>query len=157
MKNAMNSTVYLGFGSNLGDREGHFKKTLGALKETRGILVIRHSSLREYPPLGPPQPHYLNGVIEIQTSLAPEELLEQLHRIEASLGRTREAHWGPRTVDLDILFFGNMILDTANLKIPHPGACERRFVLQPLAELCPELVDPGSEKRISEILSTLGD
>jgi dihydroneopterin aldolase/2-amino-4-hydroxy-6-hydroxymethyldihydropteridine diphosphokinase len=105
--------------------------------------------------MGPPQPDYLNGVIELSTSLQPAALLAELNRIEAALGRERLIHWGPRTVDLDILFWGDLILDTETLTIPHPGACERLFVLEPLAELAPDLADPRSGKTVSEILASL--
>lgn len=149
-------TVYLGFGSNLGDRAVYYRRALAALTNAPGVEVIRHSALREYPPMGPAQPDYLNGVIEIRTTLPPRELLGTLQRIEAQLERTREIHWGPRTVDLDILFWGLKILEQEDLKIPHPGACERRFVLEPLSELCPGLVDPKSGRTVREILSKLG-
>ena len=148
-------TVHLGFGSNLGDREASYRQSIEKLSSTTGVEVVRFSSLLENPPMGPPQPDYLNGVIEISTTLSPPDLLEQLQLIETKMGRTRDVVWGPRTVDLDILFWGSKILDSDDLKIPHPGACERRFVLEPLAEIAPDIIDPRSGRIISEILETL--
>ena len=148
-------TVHLGFGSNLGDREASYRQSIEKLSSTIGVKVARFSSLLENPPMGPPQPDYLNGVIEISTPLSPHDLLEQLQLIETKMGRTRDVVWGPRTVDLDILFWGSKILDSDDLKIPHPGACERRFVLEPLAEIAPDIIDPRSGRIISEILETL--
>ena len=154
--NLTGALVYVGCGSNLGDREANHRGAAAALKRTPGVRVMRCSSLREYPPMGPPQPDYLNGVIEVGTTLAPDELLAELHRIEADLGRQRQVHWGPRTMDLDILFWENRVVDTELLSIPHPGACERLFVLEPLSELAPDLVDPESGRTISEILERVG-
>lgn len=148
-------TVHLGFGSNLGDREASYRQSIEKLGSTTGVKIARFSSLLENPPMGPPQPDYLNGVIEISTTLSPHDLLEQLQLIETKMGRTRDVVWGPRTVDLDILFWGSKILDSDDLKIPHPGACERRFVLEPLAEIAPDFIDPRSGRSISEILETL--
>ena len=105
--------------------------------------------------MGPPQPDYLNAALEIRTTLGPDQLLVALNKIEEEMGRTRETHWGARTADLDILFWGSKILETDRLTIPHPGACERLFVLEPLAELAPDLIDPRTGQRISEVLAAL--
>jgi len=139
----------------LGDREGNFREAQDRFRATPGVELLRSSALREYPPMGPPQPDYLNAVVEIRTTLEPEELLSALNRIEEELGRTRETRWCARTVDLDILFWGSKIVETDKLTIPHPGACERLFVLEPLAELTPDLVDPRSGQSISDILAAL--
>jgi dihydroneopterin aldolase/2-amino-4-hydroxy-6-hydroxymethyldihydropteridine diphosphokinase len=151
----MSSIVYIGFGTNIGDREDNYGQAIDKLNSSDGTSVLRQSQLHEYPPMGPPQADYLNGVIELSTILRPAGLLAELNRIEATLGRERIIHWGPRTVDLDILFWGDLILDTETLTIPHPGACERLFVLEPLAELVPDLVDPRSGKTVAEILESL--
>jgi 2-amino-4-hydroxy-6-hydroxymethyldihydropteridine diphosphokinase len=151
----MSSIVYIGFGTNVGDREDNYEQAIEKLNTSDGTSVLRQSRLHEYPPLGPPQADYLNGVIELSTTLRPEGFLAELNRIEAALGRKRIIHWGPRTVDLDILFWGDLILDTETLTIPHPGACERLFVLEPLAELVPDLIDPRSGMTVAEILDSL--
>jgi 2-amino-4-hydroxy-6-hydroxymethyldihydropteridine diphosphokinase len=149
------SIVYIGFGTNVGDREDNYDQAIEELNAAGGVSVSRSSRLHEYPPMGPPQPDYLNGAIEISTTLRPTELLAELNRIEAALGRERVIHWGPRTVDLDILFWGDLILNTETLTIPHPGACERLFVLEPLVEIAPDLSDPRSGQKVSEILASL--
>jgi len=149
------SIVYIGFGTNIGDREDNYDQAIKELNVADGVSVSRASRLHEYPPMGPPQPDYLNGAIEISTTLRPTELLAELNRIEAALGRERVIHWGPRTVDLDILFWGDLILNTETLTIPHPGACERLFVLEPLVEIAPDLSDPRSGQKVSEILASL--
>ncbi|MDP6117402.1 MAG: 2-amino-4-hydroxy-6-hydroxymethyldihydropteridine diphosphokinase [Planctomycetota bacterium] len=151
----MTSIVYIGFGTNVGDREDNYDQAIKELNVADGVSVSRASRLHEYPPMGPPQPDYLNGAIEISTTLRPAELLAELNRIEAALGRERVIHWGPRTVDLDILFWGDLILNTETLTIPHPGACERLFVLEPLVEIAPDLSDPRSGQKVSEILASL--
>ncbi len=151
----MTSIVYIGFGTNIGDREDNYDQAIKELNVADGVSVSRASRLHEYPPMGPPQPDYLNGAIEISTTLRPAELLAELNRIEAALGRERVIHWGPRTVDLDILFWGDLILNTETLTIPHPGACERLFVLEPLVEIAPDLADPRSGQKVSEILASL--
>ena len=151
----MTSIVYIGFGTNIGDREDNYDQAIKELNVADGVSVSRASRLHEYPPMGPPQPDYLNGAIEISTTLRPTELLAELNRIEAALGRERVIHWGPRTVDLDILFWGDLILNTETLTIPHPGACERLFVLEPLVEIAPDLSDPRSGQKVSEILASL--
>jgi 2-amino-4-hydroxy-6-hydroxymethyldihydropteridine diphosphokinase len=147
--------VYIGFGSNLGDPEANFRRAKEQLQATPGIEVLRCSAAREYPAMGPPQPDYLNAVIEIRTRLEPEGLLSALQGIEKDMGRTRDLRCGPRTVDLDILFWQDRIVDTEKLSIPHRGASERLFVLEPLAELAPGLVDPRSRRTISQILASL--
>jgi len=147
--------VYIGFGSNLGDREANFHRAQEKLQATPGIEVLRCSAAREYPPMGPPQPDYLNAVIEIRTTLEPERLLSALQGVEKELGRTRDVRWGPRTVDLDILFWQDRIVEAERLSVPHRGVPERLFVLEPLAELSPGLVDPRSGRTISQILAAL--
>jgi 2-amino-4-hydroxy-6-hydroxymethyldihydropteridine diphosphokinase len=132
--------VFVGLGSNLGDREGTI---LAALSRLDGVVAV--SALRETDPVGfEDQPRFLNGVAALETELPPRALLDRLLEVERSLGRTREGpRFGPRTIDLDLLVYGDLELDEPGLTIPHPRLHERRFALEPLAELAPELVVPG--------------
>ena len=130
--------AYVGLGSNLGDRERTLRGAVEALAASPGIEVAGLSSFRETAPVGPvlDQPPFLNGAVELETSLAPRELLGRLLEIEASFGRTREGPaGGPRTLDLDLLLYGEERIDEPGLQVPHPRLHERDFVLQPLAEL----------------------
>lgn len=130
------TVAYLGLGANLGDREANIRAALAALDETEGIEVRRVSTLRETAPVGgPPQGPYLNGVAELDTELSPHGLLEICHRCEHAAGRVRAERNGPRTLDLDILLFGDARIETRDLVVPHPRMHEREFVLEPLAEL----------------------
>jgi 2-amino-4-hydroxy-6-hydroxymethyldihydropteridine diphosphokinase len=134
-------TCYIGIGSNLGDRAGYIDKAIDALRISKKIRVARVSTIYETEPVSDiPQGAYLNGVIEIETGLSPRELLEALINIEKSLGRVRTARNAPRTVDLDILYFGNERICEKDLTIPHPRIMEREFVLKGLRELAPHLL-----------------
>jgi 2-amino-4-hydroxy-6-hydroxymethyldihydropteridine diphosphokinase len=139
--------AFVALGSNLGDREGTILRSLAALQEQQGIRVVRVSALRETDPVGyEEQPRFLNGVVELETDLPARVLLGRLLAIERTLGRTRgpgQPPLGPRTIDLDLLLYGNDTLNEAGLQIPHPRMHERRFVLEPLAELAPDTVVPG--------------
>lgn len=139
------TNAYIGIGSNLGDRESTIRRALALLDAVRTTRVARVASLRETEPVGVlEQPRFLNTAAVLETALAPRELLEELLRIEGELGRTRDgARWGPRTLDLDLLLHGHAILDEPGLTLPHPRLHERRFVLEPLAELDPSLEIPG--------------
>lgn len=129
-------TVYIGIGSNLGDRKANIEKAVRLVKLIKKVKVKRISSIYETKPVGgPPQEDFLNGVFEIETSLSPFMLLEELQKIEKYLGRKRSVKNGPRTIDLDILLFGNKKIDTKELKIPHPRMHKREFVLRGLREL----------------------
>ncbi|MDP2642632.1 MAG: 2-amino-4-hydroxy-6-hydroxymethyldihydropteridine diphosphokinase [Candidatus Peregrinibacteria bacterium] len=126
--------AYLSLGSNLGDRDDFLKKAISAIKKTEKI--IKKSKIYETSPVGhKDQGDFLNMVIKIETLLTPQKLLEKLMEIEKKLGRERRIKNGPRTIDIDILTFGNTIVDEPNLKIPHPRMHERKFVLVPLMEL----------------------
>lgn len=129
--------VFLGFGSNLGDRR---RNLLDAVESLSGRVAV--SQVYETEPVGGPsgQEPYLNCVVELRTSLSPRQLLGVCHRLEAAAGRVRNERWGPRTLDVDVLLVGNLIVDEPDLTIPHPRMWDRRFVLAPLAELAPELV-----------------
>jgi 2-amino-4-hydroxy-6-hydroxymethyldihydropteridine diphosphokinase len=150
--------AYVGLGSNLGDREGTVRRAVELLGEAEGIDVAAVSTLRETEPWGPvEQPPYLNGVAAVETELEPRALLDVLLDVERRLGRVRAAgeRWGPRTVDLDLLLFGVLVVAEPGLSVPHPRLHERRFVLEPLAELAPGAVVPG-RGNVSELLRALG-
>ena len=147
--------VYLGVGSNLGDRAAYLKKAqllLSAIPKTR---FLRSSNLFETEPVGgpPQQGKYLNAVWEIETSLAPGALKDKLREIEAELGRKRSVVNAPRKIDLDILFYGNKIVEEEGLRIPHPRLHERLFVLEPLAELAFDFKHPVLKKSVRELLN----
>ena len=136
--------AYVGLGANVGPREVTLLRAVDLLAEADDVEVLAVSQLRETDPVGVvDQPRFLNGAVRIDTSLPPRALLELLLRIEQSLGRVREERWGPRTVDLDLLVYGGLTVDEPGLRVPHPRLHERRFALEPLAELDPELVVPG--------------
>jgi 2-amino-4-hydroxy-6-hydroxymethyldihydropteridine diphosphokinase len=142
--------AFVGVGANLGDRRATIAEAIGLLE---GVLA--KSDLRETDPVGvTDQPAFLNGAVVIETDLSPRELLETLLTVERRLGRERRERWGPRTIDLDLLLYGDETIDEPGLTVPHPRLHERRFVLEPLAELDPELVVPG-RGRVSDLLSEL--
>jgi 2-amino-4-hydroxy-6-hydroxymethyldihydropteridine diphosphokinase len=133
------TAAYVGLGANLGDREETIRAAVAELPD-----VVAVSPLRETDPVGvADQPQFLNGVAALETELAPRELLDVLLAVERRLGRERRERWGPRTIDLDLLLYGDEVIDEDGLKIPHPRLHERRFVLEPLADLAPQLVVPG--------------
>ena len=148
--------VYLGLGSNLGDRQKTLDQAVMLLDELGDVEILRLSHWVQTAPVGGPpgQGPYLNGVAEVRTALEPADLLVELHQIESALGRDRskEVRWGPRTCDLDILLLGEVVLNTPELIIPHPRMHERRFVLEPLAELAPEAVHPVLKKTVRQLL-----
>ena len=137
--------AYVGLGANLGDRERTLREAVDALAAEEGIEVVAVSTLRETEPVGVgEQPRFLNGAVELETTLTARELLDRLLGVEQRFGRVRirEEH-GPRTLDLDLLLYGGEVIDEPGLHVPHPRLHERRFVLEPLAELAPDLVVPG--------------
>jgi 2-amino-4-hydroxy-6-hydroxymethyldihydropteridine diphosphokinase len=134
--------AYIGLGSNLGEREATLREALTRLSELDGVAVVAVSSFRETDPVGnADQPRFVNAAAELETTLGPRELLDRLLEVERSLGRdrTREERWGPRTVDLDLLLYGDETVGEPGLEVPHPRLAERAFVLQPLVELDPGL------------------
>jgi 2-amino-4-hydroxy-6-hydroxymethyldihydropteridine diphosphokinase len=147
--------AYVGLGANLGDRGETLDRAVSLLAGTKGVEVLAVSELRETDPVGVlDQPRFLNGAVAVETTLFPRGLLDALLAIERSLGRERVERWGPRTIDLDLLLYGDEIVDEPGLRVPHPRLHERRFALEPLAELDPELVIPG-RGRVSELLAAL--
>jgi 2-amino-4-hydroxy-6-hydroxymethyldihydropteridine diphosphokinase len=143
-------TVYLSLGSNLGDREGNLRAALDRLKPERvsRIYETEPMDLRA-------QPNFLNLAAELKTPLMPMQLLAHTQRIERELGRVRTVPKGPRTIDIDILFYGSSVIRSAKLDVPHPRLHERRFVLAPLAELAPDLRHPVTHQTVSEMLNAL--
>jgi 2-amino-4-hydroxy-6-hydroxymethyldihydropteridine diphosphokinase len=136
--------AYVGLGSNLGDREAALEEAIALLRGHPDIEVVAVSTLRETEPWGPvEQPSYLNGAAAIDTRLQPRELLGVLLDVERLLGRVRAERFGPRTIDLDLLLYGEVVVDEPGLEVPHPRLPERAFALEPLRELDPELVVPG--------------
>jgi 2-amino-4-hydroxy-6-hydroxymethyldihydropteridine diphosphokinase len=145
-------TVYLSLGSNLGNREANLRAAVNALEKAR-VVVLRASPLYETEPVeNTKQGWFLNLVVEGETKLMPDQLLERIMRIERELGRTRRIPKGPRTIDIDILLFGHSIVHSPALEIPHPSMAQRRFVLVPLADLAPELRHPLTGKTVQEML-----
>jgi 2-amino-4-hydroxy-6-hydroxymethyldihydropteridine diphosphokinase len=146
-------TAYLSLGANVGDRRENLARALRLL-EAPDVRVVRVSSVYETEPVGvAPQTWFLNLVAEIETSLFPRQLLRWCQQIEKDLGRKRKGDNSPRPIDIDILLFGNAAVDTAGLTIPHPRMHERRFVLEPLAEIAPALPHPGLRRSVSELLA----
>jgi 2-amino-4-hydroxy-6-hydroxymethyldihydropteridine diphosphokinase len=147
------TTAYVALGSNLWDRLEHLRAAARRLDAARGIDVVRSSRVYETEPVGPPQPPYLNAVIQVATTLTPHELLEAARGVEDSLGRVRAERWGPRTIDVDILVYDELIVDEPDLEIPHPRMHERGFVLVPLGELDADAMLPGGRRLSTHRLS----
>ena len=153
----MPSLACIALGSNLGDRQGTLEGAIAALSGTRGVVVRKVSSFHETEPVGgpPDQGPFLNAAAVLETTLDPFGLLHVLQAIETRFGRTRSVRWGERTLDLDLLLFDEQIVTTAELAIPHPRMATRRFVLEPLAEIAPDVVDPVSHQTIAALLAAL--
>ena len=150
--------AYIGFGSNIGDRLGHIQNAIDTLSKTEGITLKKISSIYKTDPVGyEAQAQFLNGVAAIQTDLPPLSLLRTLKDIEAVVGRQHRIRWGPREIDLDILIYGDLCLQTEKLVIPHPEMHLRRFVLAPLAEIAPDLVHPVFQETVQTLLERLED
>jgi len=146
----------LGIGSNLGDRQMNLAAAIQLLDTVPDVKVLKRSPFYETAPYGyTDQPAFINGCLEIETLYTPEELLVLLHDIEHKLGRTREIHWGPRTVDLDILFYDDLILDTPDLQIPHIDLANREFVLKPLSDIAGTFRHPLLNQTVNELLAVL--
>ncbi len=148
--------VYLSLGSNVGEREQNLEKAITLLEEA-GVHLLRRSHTYETEPQDVhDQPWFLNLVLEAETELFPKQLLARAQKIERELGRKRLRPKGPRTIDIDILLFGDAVIETDALTVPHPRMCERRFVLEPLAELAPELRHPVTRQTVRDMLAATG-
>jgi 2-amino-4-hydroxy-6-hydroxymethyldihydropteridine diphosphokinase len=146
--------VYLSLGSNLGDRQPNLRNATGRLLELGDVVEV--SSLYETEPVEvTDQPWFLNCAVAVRTELMPREFLAGILAIEKSMGRVRTQPKGPRVIDIDILLFGAQTINTPQLTVPHPAMTERRFVLEPLAEIAPEVVHPTTKKTIRELLRAL--
>jgi len=145
----MAAVAFLALGSNLGDRLAMLQRAVDLLDARDGIDVVRSSRVYETDPVGPPQPAYLNAVLEISTTLEPRGLLEAALAIETELGRVRAERWGPRTLDVDVLLYDDREVHEPDLEIPHPRMHERGFVIVPLLELVPEPMLPDGRKLTS--------
>jgi 2-amino-4-hydroxy-6-hydroxymethyldihydropteridine diphosphokinase len=149
--------AYVALGSNLGDRELSLDKALDLLSRMPGVKVTAVSNFIDNPAVGgpPDSPPFLNAVAEIETTLSPDELLQRLLDLEKQMGRVRRERWGPRMIDLDLLFYGDQSISNDDLTIPHPRLHERRFVLQPLMEIAPQFMHPALNKTVSQLLAEL--
>ena len=149
--------AYIGLGSNLDKPREHVSRALLELRDIPHTRLSLHSSLYASSPLGPAdQPDYINAVAELETALEPHDLLDQLQALENTHQRVRLQHWGPRTLDLDLLLYGDSIIDTERLQVPHPWMHERDFVLMPLAEIAAELSLPDG-RTVKELALNCGD
>lgn len=150
----MREIAYLSLGSNVGNRQQNLRSAIGQLSRLGKVIAV--SSFYETEPVEfTDQPWFLNCAVSLETPLQPAQLMNDLLGIEREMGRERGRHKGPRLIDLDILLFGDAVLKTPELTIPHPAMAERRFVLQPLAEIAPELRHPDLNKTVRELLSEL--
>lgn len=145
----------IALGSNLGDSLAILEAAMVSLNQVPSVSLQSRASIYLTAPVGPPQPDYLNCCALLKTHLSPEEMLRTLLKIEADFGRVRQGRWGPRLLDLDLLLFDNLILETPTLQLPHPRMHERAFVLAPLAEIAPNWIEPISGKPISDLLQAV--
>jgi len=154
---SVSHVAYIGLGANLGDRRANILAATDLLRQTPGVASVSLSSLYETEPVGGPpgQDAYLNAAARVETDLDASTLLAVLLDIEARLGRQRSERWGPRTIDLDLLLFGDEVIHTPGLTVPHPHMHERRFVLEPLAEIAANMIHPALRMTIQQLLGRL--
>ena len=145
----------IALGSNLGDSYAILEGAIASLREIPGMTLQARSQWYQTAPVGPPQPDYLNGCILVETHLAPLDLLETLLQVEKQFGRVRRERWGPRSLDLDLLLYGEQILDLPQLQVPHPRMAERAFVLVPLSEIAPDWRHPVLERSVSTLVQAI--
>lgn len=150
--------VFIGIGSNLGDKREYIQKALGELKKMKDTVYRTCSSLYDTEPVGVKiQPKFLNMVVEVHTTLDPHDILRALKNIEVSVGRKQHEHWGPREIDLDLLYYGDKIMNDEILHLPHPEIPRRRFVLVPMKEIAENFFDPLQRLTIGELLRYCSD
>jgi 2-amino-4-hydroxy-6-hydroxymethyldihydropteridine diphosphokinase len=150
--------AYIGFGSNLGDRLENCRNAIGALAALPPCSLLKTSSFYETSPVGlVDQPAFINGVVLLETDEDAHWLLRQMLEIEKTFGRIRNLKWGPRSIDLDLLFFDDQIINTPELSVPHPSLHERRFVLEPLNEVAPDFRHPSLGKSVADLRNDLKD
>jgi 2-amino-4-hydroxy-6-hydroxymethyldihydropteridine diphosphokinase len=150
--------IFIGLGSNLGDRAYYLHQALVEIANSWQIIIKKYSSVYETEPVGKKeQPQFLNMVAELESTLLPQDLLRRLKEIENILGRTNNEHWGPREIDLDILYYGSEVFNDDKLQLPHPEIANRRFVLIPMKEIAGEFLDPMRHLSIQELLQRCSD
>jgi len=146
----------VGLGSNLGDRKAALDRAVASIRALSGVHRVEVSAYQETEPVGgPPQGRFLNAAAAVETSLEAHALFDALLAIERTMGRVRGERWGPRIIDLDLLLFGDAVLDEKGLRLPHPRMCERAFVLGPLAEIAPDARHPENGCSVRELLAQL--
>lgn len=158
MANAVAHQVYVGIGSNVGNKRENFFEAVERLAKLPDTRVIKESSLYESEPLGDAKDWYVNGAVEIETRFKPDMLLKKFKNIERAMGRKKvRKRWGSRIIDLDILLYDSVVVKKKNLRIPHPEMASRKFVLIPLSEIAPQVIHPELGVTISELLITVKD
>ncbi|MCF4970120.1 2-amino-4-hydroxy-6-hydroxymethyldihydropteridine diphosphokinase [Nostoc sp. CMAA1605] len=152
MKNVLVHKSAIALGSNIGDSLTNLAAAIAELVTIAGIELIAQSSWYRTKAVGPPQPDYINGCIILQVTMTPQQLIATLLATEQKFGRVRQERWGPRSLDLDILLYDDLIINAPNLQIPHPRMHERAFVLVPLAEIAPDWLEPVSGLTVAELV-----